>query len=58
MASAPGSRRWSVTDDIEDHRQAAETVESGVGVRWTDETAQRAAGEGVAALRELAARIA
>jgi hypothetical protein len=47
-----------LTDDIEDHRQAAETVESGVGVRWTDETAQRAAGEGVAALRELAARIA
>ena len=41
-------------EHIDDHRQAAEAVESGVGVRWTDEDAQRALRDRVAALRELA----
>jgi oxalate decarboxylase len=41
-------------EHIDDHRQAGETVESGVGVRWTDEAEQRALRERLAALRELA----
>ena len=41
-------------EHIDDHRQAAEAVESGVGVRWTDEDAQRALRDRVAGLRQLA----
>ena len=41
-------------EHIDDHRQPAEAVDSGVGVRWTDEDARRALHDRVAALRELA----
>jgi hypothetical protein len=39
---------------IDDHRQAAFRVESGVGRSWIDEGEQKALGERVAALRKLA----
>jgi hypothetical protein len=55
MEIAPGFAAVVLeVEHIDDHRQAAEAVESGVGVRWTDEDAQRALHDRVAALRELA----
>jgi oxalate decarboxylase len=41
-------------EEIDDHRQSAFAVESGVGVRWTDDDEQRELRERLAALRELA----
>ena len=41
-------------DDIDDHRQPAFVVESGVGRRWVDELEQRALRKRVEALNELA----
>jgi hypothetical protein len=59
MASAPEFAAVLLdVQDIDDHRQAAEVVESGVAVRFTDAAAQRGAKEHVAALRELADRVA
>jgi hypothetical protein len=40
---------------VDDHRQAAFQVESGVGRQWIDESEKRALGERVQALAELAA---
>lgn len=44
--------------DIDDHRQAAFTVEGGVDRKWIDETEKRALGERVNILRQLAASLA
>jgi oxalate decarboxylase len=41
-------------EHIDDHRKPGEAVESGVGVRWTDEAEERALRERLAALRDLA----
>jgi Pyridoxamine 5'-phosphate oxidase len=43
-------------EEIDDHRQAAFVVESGVDRRWTDEHEQRALGGRVQALEALAER--
>jgi oxalate decarboxylase len=45
-------------EDIDDHRQTAFAVDSGVRVQWTDEDAQRALHERIAALRKLARTVA
>jgi hypothetical protein len=42
-------------EHIDDHRQAAFVVESGIGRRWIDESEKLALGDRVAALKELAA---
>ena len=41
-------------EQIDDHRQAAFVVESGIGRRWIDESEKTALGERVGALRQLA----
>jgi oxalate decarboxylase len=43
-------------EHVDDHRLAAEVVESGVGVRWTDERQQRAVLDRLADLHDLAER--
>jgi oxalate decarboxylase len=43
---------------IDDHRLAGETVDSGVGIRWADAAQQRAVHERLAALSDLARRVA
>jgi oxalate decarboxylase len=54
MARAPEFAAVAIdVEQIDDHRQTAEIVESGVGVRWTDENGPRALRERVGALREL-----
>ena len=45
-------------ESVDDHRQPAEIVESGVGVHWTDEAHRRALQERIQGLRELAEDIA
>ena len=56
MTEAPGFAAVVIdVESIDDHRQSAVTVESGVGVRWSDEDAERGLLERVAALEELAA---
>ena len=55
IACAPDYAAVTVdVEHIDDHRQAAFTVESGVDRQWVDEDEQRALGARVAALKELA----
>lgn len=44
------------TDRVDDHRQAAFTVTSGVSRAWLDDAERRALGDRVAALQELVVR--
>jgi oxalate decarboxylase len=54
MAGAPEFAAVAIdVEHIDDHRQPAEIVESGVRVKWADENGQRALRERVDALREL-----
>jgi pyridoxamine 5'-phosphate oxidase-like protein len=56
MACAPEYVAVAIdVEAVDDHRQAAFQVESGVGRRWIDETEKRALGERVQALAALAA---
>jgi hypothetical protein len=56
LAGAPDHVAVAVdVEHVDDHRQPAFSVDSGVGRRWVDESEQRALGERVAALRDLAA---
>jgi hypothetical protein len=45
-------------DHIDDHRQDAMAVDSGVGIRWTDKNQQSALLERYAALHDLAESVA
>jgi oxalate decarboxylase len=55
MASAPGQAAIALeVEEIDDHRQAAFAVDSGLGVEWRDELAHGAVGDRVAELRALA----
>jgi hypothetical protein len=59
MARAPEYAAVALdVEHIDDHRQGATAVTSGVGVRWTDEDQQRALGQRLAALRDLAVSLA
>jgi hypothetical protein len=56
MAASPDYVAVAIdVDDIDDHRQAAFVVESGVDRRWVDELEQRALRKRLQALTELAA---
>jgi hypothetical protein len=56
MAGAPDYAAVEITvTEIDDHRQAAFTVEKGVGRGWIDEHEKRALGERVTTLRRRAA---
>jgi hypothetical protein len=55
MDGAPDYAAVEITvTEVDDHRQAAFTVESGVGRSWVDESEQRALGGRVSTLRALA----
>jgi oxalate decarboxylase len=55
MARAPEYAAVAIdVEDIDDHRQPAFAVDSGVGLRWVDATAPQALRERVTALREIA----
>jgi hypothetical protein len=55
LAGAPEYAAIAIAvEAIDDHRQAAFRVESGVDRRWVDEAEQKALGERVGALRQLA----
>lgn len=55
MARAPEFAAVMIdVDHLDDHRQPALIVDSGVGVRWTDESAEQALRERLDALSELA----
>jgi hypothetical protein len=57
MPDAPDYATVAIdVEHVDDHRQAAFLVESGIDRRWVDESEQRALGGRVAALRELATR--
>jgi oxalate decarboxylase len=57
MARAPEFAAVMIdVDEIDDHRQRALTVETGVGVRWLTDSGPRDARERLAALHEIAAR--
>jgi Pyridoxamine 5'-phosphate oxidase len=59
MACAPDYVAVAIeVEHVDDHRQAAFVVEAGIDRRWVDEGEQRALGERVQALRELAAAAA
>ena len=59
MARAPEYAAVALdVEHIDDHRQGAMAVDSGVGVRWTDEDQQQALRQRLAALRDLAVSLA
>ena len=54
MATAPDYAAVAIdVEEVDDHRQAAFAVESGIDWRWRDEDETRALGARVAALKEL-----